>query len=248
MNPQLASVRSALAPEGVLRASINLGNPLLAGRAADGALAGVSIDLAYELAGRLGLKAALIPFDRAKESVEAVEGGQADIGFFAIDPKRGEHIAFSAPYVDIEGSFLARGESPIRINDDVDRPGTRVVVGAGSAYDLFLSRTLKNAEIVRVANSQQVVDAFVAQQLEVAAGVRQPLEADAKRFPDLRMLPGRFMVIHQAMGLARSRGTEAHAFLGEFVENMKANGFVATALARHGIKGANVASAGQPHD
>lgn len=232
----------AFAPTGTLRASINLGNPILANRDPNsGRPFGVSIDLARGLAEALGVPIELLVFDAAGKSVEAVEQQRADIGFFAIDPKRGEHIAFTAPYVLIEGSYLVPDDSPLRANEEVDRAGTRVVVGQGSAYDLFLTRELKAAEIVRAANSQAVVEAFVRQRAEVAAGVRQQLEADQARFPGHRLLPGRFMVIQQAMGCAKSRGAAATAFLADYVERQKASGFVAAALARHGIQGASVA-------
>ena len=133
--------------------------------------------------------------------------------------------------------------SPIRTNDDVDRAGHRVVVGRGSAYDLYLTRNLQQARIERAASSQAVVDTFVATGADVAAGVRQQLQADCARVPGLRLLDGRFMVIRQAMGVPKSRGPEAAAFLASFVERMKADGFVAAALARHGIDGASVAPA-----
>ena len=131
--------------------------------------------------------------------------------------------------------------SAIRSNDEVDRPGVRVAVGKGSAYDLFLTRELKQAEIVRAPSSPKVVDVFVEQMLEVAAGVKQQLEADQQRFAGYRLLPGRFMVIQQAMGLPQSRGAEAAQTLATFVQEMKASGFVAEALRRHGIQGASVA-------
>lgn len=237
-------LRQAFAPTGKLRASINLGNPILANRHPQtGEPFGVSIDLARALAQRLGVDIELVVFDAAGKSVEAVRGEQADIGFFAIDPLRGEGIAFTAPYVLIEGSYLVREASPIRANEEVDRPGVRVTVGQGSAYDLFLTRELKQAGIVRAPTSPTVVDVFVAQQLDVAAGVKQQLEADLARFPGHRLLPGRFMVIQQAMGAPKSRGAEAAVFLARFVEEMKASGFVADALARHGIQGASVAPA-----
>ncbi len=238
-------LRSTFSPSGTLRASINLGNPILAKRQTpSGEPFGVSIDLARALAGRLGVDLELVVFETAKQSVDAVRAEQADIGFFAIDPLRGEGIAFTAPYVLIEGSYMVPESSSIRANEEVDRPGTRVTVGKGSAYDLFLTRELKQAEIVRAPSSPAVVDVYVQQQLEVAAGVRQQLEADLQRLPGHRLLPGRFMVIQQAMGMPRSRGAEAATFLAQFVEDMKASGFVAEALRRHGIQGASVAPAG----
>jgi polar amino acid transport system substrate-binding protein len=236
------SVVRAFAPTGRLRAAINLGNPILAVRdAGTGDVRGVSVDLARVLATRLGVEAELVVVDAAGKSVDVVSNEQADVGFFAIDPVRGARIAFTAPYVLIEGSYLVRDDSPIRSNDEVDRPGRRVVVGKGSAYDLFLSRALTQAELVRAPTSPEVVDYFVKGGGDVAAGVRQQLEADARRVAGLRILDGRFMVIEQAMGVPKSRGPAAVAFLGAFVEDIKADGFVARALARHGIDGATVA-------
>jgi polar amino acid transport system substrate-binding protein len=237
-----AQVIRAFTPTGKLRASINLGNPILANRdAATGEPLGVSIDLARAFAGRLGVEIEWVVFDTAGKSVDAITQEKADIGFFAIDPLRGEGISFTAAYVLIEGSYMVPHASPVQANEEVDRPGCRVTVGKGSAYDLFLTRELRHAEIVRAPSSPTVVDVFVAQGLDVAAGVKQQLEADLKRFPGLRLLPGRFMVIQQAMGLPKGRGIEAALCLRQFVEDMKASGFVAQALVRHGIQGAIVA-------
>ncbi len=238
------SLAQVLAPTGPLRASINLGNSLLANRdAVTGRPVGVSIDLACELASRLGVELELVVFDGAGKSVEAVTAGHADVGFFAIDPVRGEGIAFTAAYVLIEGAYLVRAGSPLQSNEEVDSAGHRVAVGKGSAYDLYLSRELRAARIVRAPTSQAVVDIFIEQGLDVAAGVKQQLHADAARVPGLRLLPGRFMVIQQAMGITRSRSEAANAFLRQYVEEMKSSGFIAQALTRHGIQGVSVAPA-----
>jgi polar amino acid transport system substrate-binding protein len=232
----------ALTPTGVLRASINLGNPILANTSkSTGEPEGVSIDLARAFAQRLGVDVELVVFDAAGKSVQAVAGEQADIGFFAIDPVRGAEIAFSDAYVLIEGSYLVRNESTLQHNDEVDREGCLVAVGKGSAYDLFLTRELKHAHIVRAPTSPTVVQTFVEQALDVAAGVKQQLESDCRKHAGLRLLPGRFMLIRQAMGVPKTRGTGAALALHAFVEEMKANGFVADALQRHGIEGASVA-------
>ena len=234
-------VIKAFAPTGELRASINVGNPVLASKdAKTGQPIGVSIDLAQAFADRLGVALELVVFDTAAKSVDALGQGQADIGFFAIDPMRGKEIAFTAPYILIEGSYMVRGDSPLVSNDDVDRAGQRVAVGKGSAYDLYLTRELKQAQIVRAPSAPAVIDLFLEQQLEVAAGVRQMLVADAQRFPNLRLLPGRFMVIRQALATPKARGEAAVVVLSQFVEQMKSCGFVDDALARHGIKGAVV--------
>lgn len=239
------SIVAAFAPTGKLRASINLGNPILANKNADtGEPFGVSVDLARAFAERLAVDLELVVFDAAGKSVQAVSEERADFGFFAIDPLRGETIEFTAPYVLIEGFYLVRDASPIRTNADVDHAHNRVAVGKGSAYDLFLTRELKAAQIVRAPTSPAVVRTFIDEKLEVAAGVKQQLEADAREVPGLRLLDERFMVIRQAMGVPKSRGPAAADTLARFVEEMKASGFVAQALTRHGIAGASVAPAG----
>lgn len=232
----------AFAPSGELRVAINVGNPILARRHPDtGEPEGVSIDLATQLAQRLGVPLRLAVFEAASKSVEAVAQGQADVGFFAIDPLRGAAIAFTAPYVLIEGAYLVKQDSPLQRNDEVDQVGHTIVVGQGSAYDLYLSREIKQAQLVRSPTSPKVVSYFLAHGHDVAAGVKPQLEAELPRNPGLRMLPGRFMVISQAMGLSKSRGEEAAAYLYQFVEDMKSSGAVASALARHRIEGATVA-------
>ncbi len=240
--PLPPEVIAAFTPTGVLRATINLGNPILANTdKTTGAPFGVSVDLAAAFAKRLGVPLALVVFNTAGQAVDAVTNDQADIGFFAVDPLRGAGIGFTAPYVLIEGCYMVHNNSPLQENSEVDRAGVRVVVGAGSAYDLHLTRELKLAQIVRAPTSPAVMENFVEQRLDVAAGVKQQLLADATRFPGHRMLPGRFMVIQQAMGLPKGRGDAARAALAGFVEDAKASGFVAEALARHGIEGASVA-------
>jgi len=234
---------SDLAPSGRLRAAINFGNPILASRdASSGEARGVSVDLSRELARRLGVPLDLVTYNAAGKVVEALKTGAWDVAYVAIDPVRANEISYSAAYVVIEGAYLVRQDSTIRSNAEVDRAGVRIAAAAGSAYDLYLSRELKQAKIVRAPTSQAVTDLFVAQGLEVAAGVKQQLEADAKRIPGLRLLEGRFMVINQAMGTPKGREAGAK-YLREFIEEMKASGFVAQALARHRIEGAAVAPA-----
>lgn len=239
MSPTLVA---EFAPQGPLRASVNLGNPVLArSHTTADKPAGVSIDLARELARELGVAVDFVQFDTAAKSVDALNRALADVGFMAIDPLRAAGLHFTPAYVQIEGSYLVRRDSPIGRNGDVDQAGRRVVVGVGSAYDLYLTRTLKRAEIVRVPTSEGVVDAMLQSGTDVAAGVRQQLEADAARVAGTRLLDGRFMVIEQAMAMPKGRSAEAEGFLDAFVTRMKSSGFVARALARHGISGAVVA-------
>jgi polar amino acid transport system substrate-binding protein len=237
--PSPALVRE-FAPSGSLRAAINLGNPILANKDSAGQPYGVSVDLARELGKRLGVPVELVPFTAAGKVVEAVKAAQVDIAFVAIDPVRGGDMAQTPAYVQIEGAYMVPNASPIKTNAEVDRAGHRVVVGINSAYDLYLTREITAATLVRAASSPAVLDTMVAQKLEVAAGVKQQLQMDAKRIPGMRLLDGRFMVIHQAMGLPKGRDA-AHVYLSAFVQEMKASGFVAQALARHSIEGAAVA-------
>ena len=238
-----AGIVADLAPAGTLRAAINFGNPILAVKdPATGEARGVSVDLARELGRRLNVPVKLVLYESAGNVVAGQKSGAWDIAFLAVDPARASELYFTAPYVVIEGAYLVPERSAIRANTEVDRAGVRVVVGAGSAYDLFLSRELKQATLVRAPTSPAVTDMLVAQNLDVAAGVKQQLEADAKRVPGVRLLPGRFMVINQAVATPLGRAAGAR-YLDAFVEEMKATGFVERSLARHGISGASIAPA-----
>jgi len=241
--PSPAAV-SQLAPTGKLRAAINFGNPVLASKdPATGEPRGVSVDLSRELARRLGVPLELVTFTSAGKVVEDVKSNAWDVAFVAIDPVRGADMDQTGPYVIIEGVYLVPVASPIKANAEVDRTAVRVVVAKGSAYDLYLTRELKSAQLFRVPTSAVVVDSMVAGNYEVAAGVRQQLEGDAKRVQNVRLLDGRFMVINQAMAVPKGRPAGAR-YVGEFVESVKASGFVAESLKRNGIEGAAVAPRG----
>jgi len=232
-----ADITADLAPTGTLRASINLGNAVLA-QGTPEAPSGVTVDLARELATRLGVEVELVCFDAARKSFEAMVTGRADICFLAVDPAREAEVAFTAPYVVIEGVYVVPRDSGLTTNDDVDREGIRIGVKRGSAYDLFLTRELRHATVVR---GDEGVDVFRAQGLEAGAGIRQPMTAFVRANPDYRVIEGRFMEIRQAMGTAKDRAPETVAFLRAFVEEQKANGFVAESLLRAGQPDATVA-------
>ena len=237
----LSAAIAGLAPTGKLRAAINFGNPVLAGRdAATGEPCGISVDLAHELAQRLGVAIEFVPYDAAGKVVEGLASRAWDVCFLAIDPLRAADISFTAAYAVIEGVYLVAEASPIRSNAEIDRQGTRVGVIVASAYDLHLSRELKQATIVRAPSSDAVMDLWVAGKLDCVAGVKPQLEADARRIPGLRMLPGRFMSINQAMGTPRGREAGTN-YLHDFMEEMKASGFVAKAFTRNRITGASIA-------
>ncbi|OXM65714.1 transporter substrate-binding domain-containing protein [Amycolatopsis vastitatis] len=225
---ELSAVATDLAPTGTLRAAINLGNPVLAhGTPAEPG--GVTVDLAREVAARLDVPVEFVCFDAARKSFEALTSGAADLAFLAIEPARAAEVAFTAPYVVIEGVYVVPRDSPFASPAEVDRPGVRIGVKEGSAYDLYLTRTLRHATIVR---GEDGVTAFEAHGLEVAAGIRRPMTGYAAAHPGTRVLPERFMEIRQAVATTPDRRPATIAFLRELVEELKAAGFVAEALRR----------------
>jgi polar amino acid transport system substrate-binding protein len=220
-----------------LRASINLGNPVLA-QGTPAAPTGVTVEIARALAARLAVPLELICVDAARTSFEALTAGSADICFLAIEPAREMELAFTAPYVLIEGVFVVQRDSAIATTADVDRDGVRIGVKEGSAYDLFLSRTLERARVVR---GHEGVGVFRDLGLEAGAGIRQPITELVERDPMLRLVEGPFMEIRQALATTHARRPETIGFLRDLVEELKASGFVADALRRANQHGAIVA-------
>ena len=233
-----------LAPTGKLRAAINFGNSVLAQKGADGTPQGVSVDLSRALAKRLGVDVQIVPFDAAGKAFAAAKEDKVDVLFVAIEPVRAAEVDFTPPYVFIDGAYLVLKTSPLREPADVDKPGMRVAVGENSAYDLFLTRTLKNAKLLRTAGGCcKNVDLFRAEKLDAAAGVRQPLAEYARQHDDVRVMEQPFQQIRQAMATPKGRPAAA-AYLKTFIEEMKADGFVADALKRSNQPDAQVAPAG----
>jgi polar amino acid transport system substrate-binding protein len=229
----LPEVLKDLAPTGKVRAAINVGNPVLVQRGAGGKPGGVSPDLAHELAKRLGVPLEMVIFDSAGKVFDALKESAWDVAFLAVEPVRAAEIEFTAPYVIIEGTYMVPSNSPLKTVNDVDRAGIRVAVGTGAAYDLYLTRTLKHATLVRSAagGASGLNTGFEADKIDAAAGVRQALMSYAKSHPDVRVMDDKFMEIRQAMGTPKGRLAGAR-YLNGFVEEMKASGFVADALKR----------------
>ncbi|HEX4410447.1 MAG TPA: ABC transporter substrate-binding protein [Xanthobacteraceae bacterium] len=223
-----------IAPTGRLRASINLGNIVLAQTdPKTGQPAGVTVELAKSLGERLGVPVDLITFDAAGKAFDAFKRGATDIVFLAIDPVRAEEIAFTPPYALIEGNFMVRADSAFKSIADIDREGVRVAVAKGSAYDLFLTRALKSATLVRASTGPEAMDMFLSADLDAAAGVRQPIVKFMSEHAGLRLIEPSFMEIRQAMGMGKGRPAGS-AYLHSFIEEMKASGLVAAALKRSG--------------
>ena len=240
-------VREELAPTGTLRVAVNYGNPALAQREpVSGEPRGVSVDIARALAHRLDLPIALSTFDAAGRVFEALLSGSLDLVFLAIDPARAGQILFTAPYGIIEGTCLVRADCPCARLGEFDRPGVRIAVGRGSAFDLFLSRHLRHATLARAQTSAQALELFIEAGLEAAAGLRPTLSEYACARPGLRVLEESFTTIRQALGTPVGRPA-AHAWLEARIEELKADGFIAGALARSGQRGVVVAPAADSH-
>jgi polar amino acid transport system substrate-binding protein len=238
-----AAVVRDIAPTGQLRVALNMGNPILtSSRTSSVSPAGVTVDLSREFARRLRVEALFGEFKTAAESLFAVTSGAADIGFMAIDPARAAGMHFTCAYLEIIGSYVVPEGSSIQHKEEIDQPGNEVVVGQGSAYDLFLTRHLKKAKLLRVPLSEHVVEDMVRGKHSAGAGIRQQLEAELQRFPDVRLLDGGFMVIKQAAIISNSRAKAAQTTFDAFIEWTRASGFVQDSLKRHGIDGAQIAS------
>ena len=236
-----SAIVSELAPTGVLRAGINMANFLLVtGRSADGGPDGVAPDMARAVAEQLGVGVAYIPYATPGELADAV--GDWDVGLIGAEPQRAEKIAFSPAYVEIEATYLVPAGSPIQAIDQVDRAGVRIAVTARAAYDLWLARNIRQAELVRADSLDGAFELFVREKLDVLAGLRPRLLTDIEKLPGARLLDGRFTAVQQAIGTPR-RNEAGAAFLRDFVEKAKASGLVAELIARHKVRGLSVAPA-----
>lgn len=242
MRPPIpAAARSELAPTGTLRVGLNQGNFLVVTKdPASGELRGIAVDLARELGRRAGLPVEFVAYASAGKMAEAVKTGAWDVAFLGAEPERGNDISFSPPYLEIEATYLVPAGSPIRAIAEVDRDGVRIAVAAKSAYDLFLSRTLQRARLVRAEGIDASFKLFVADRLEALAGLKPRLVADSQVLPGSRILEGRFTAIQQAIGIPKRREDGA-ACLRKFIEDAKASGLVAEAMERHGVRGVSVA-------
>ena len=223
-----------LSSNGQLRVAINYGNSVLAQKhPVSGEPGGVSVDLAQELASRLNLDVLFVTFEAARSVVEAIKENHCDIAFLAIDPLRGEYIRYTKPYVKIPGGYLTKAAAPFKTVGDVDRPGIRIAVGKNAAYDLYLSRSLTKAKLVRASTTSGAVELFLSEDLDLAAGIKTGLLAYAENRPDLKVLGGAFMEIKQAIGVPL-RSEASVPYLNNFIEEMLTSGFIQKRLEASG--------------
>jgi polar amino acid transport system substrate-binding protein len=235
------NAKQELAPGGKLRVGLNYSNFLLVlGDGPDGAPRGIAPDLGRELGKRLGVPVEFVRFKQAGHLADGVRDDKCDVGFLGAEPQRANEIAFTKAYLEIPVTFLVPAGSPIRSISDVDREGVRVAVSARSAYDLYLTRSLKHAKLERVEGLDASFDLFTKHHLEVLAGLKPRLVADAEKLPGSRILEGQVTGVQQAAGTRKTRAAGAK-YLGEFIEEMKRSGFVGRTIDKHGVKGVSVA-------
>ena len=234
-------VRNELAPSGKLRVGLNYGNFLLVLKdAPDGSPRGIAPDLGRELGKRLGVPVEFVKFKQAGQLADGVRDGKCEVGFLGAEPQRANEIAFTNAYLEIPVTFLVPAGSKIRAIADVDREGVRISVSARSAYDLYLSRTLKHAKLLRVEGIDASYEQFRKDGLEVLAGLKPRLVSDAEKLPGSRVLDGQVTGVQQAVGVPKKHESAAK-FTREFVEDIKKTGLVAKTIEKHGVKGVTVA-------
>lgn len=234
-------VRTQLAPTGKLRVGLNFGNILLVTRGNAGAdPSGLVVDIARELGTRIGIPVQFVSYDRPGLLADAAKANEWDIAFLAIEPARAEMIDFSPAYVEIDASYLVRKSSPLRLLTDVDKNGVSVAVSKGSAYDLFLTRSLKGARLLRTQLTDSAVAELRAGKVDAVAGIKQMLLKYAETGDDLRIIDERFLAVQQAMGTPRGREAAAK-YLASFVGDIKHSGFLANAMKKNDSRGLSIA-------
>ena len=234
-------ILAQLAPTGILRAGINLGNFLLVtGTAANGDPMGVSPDIAAEIARRLGVGLEFVTYPDPGLLADGAERGEWDIGNIGAEPQRAQTIAFTAAYCEIESTYLLPAGSPIQSIAEVDRPGIRIATKGRAAYGLWLENNIKSATLVRTETIDDSYEVFVTEKLDALAGLKPRLLMDAKRLPGARILEGTFSSVQQSVGTSRKNGVAA-TWLSMVVEDMKASGFVGRSIEKHGVSGLSVA-------
>lgn len=235
------SLRAQLAPSGTLRAGLNRSNFLLVAKdSPDHAPRGVAVDMAREIARRAELPVTFVCYESPGKMADAIKTEAWDIAFFAVEPARAGQIDFTTAYVEIEATYLVPAGSPLKTLADVDRPGVRISVSGRSAYDLFLTRNLKHAELLRADGIDASYERFVAEKLDALAGLRPKLVSEVAKLPGAKIIEGRFTAIQQAIGIPKGK-TGVAQWLQQFVDEVKASGFVAELIERHGARGLTVA-------
>lgn len=234
------AARAELAPTGKLRAGINFQNVLLTTLGKNGEQGGVAVELVRELARRLDVPLEILPYKSAGSLADSAKAGEWDVSVLGDEPQRAKEIAFAGPLTEIEATYLVPAGSPLKSIADVDRAGVRIAVGAKSAYDLYLQRNIKQAQLIPIPGTPNVFKHFVADKLEAMAGLKPALIEFSAKLPGSRILPGNFSVVRHTAGTLPGRAAGS-AYLNAFVEDVKASGLVAQWIEKSGVKGLSVA-------
>lgn len=240
--PDPSAARSELAPTGTLRAGLNMSNFLLTRTdAATGKPAGVAADLAHELGRRLGVPVELVPYPNPGALADDAKSGKWDVGFIGAEPQRANDIDFTPAYVEIEATYLVPPGSPLKSIEEVDKEGIRIAVPTRSAYELYLTRTLRHAKLVHEKGADNALKLLIDDKLDALAGLRPRLITDQTKLAGSRILEGRFTAVQQAAGTPKGRSAGAQ-YLREFIEDVKASGLVAKTIEKNGVRGLTVAA------
>ncbi len=242
MNPPSRAAVAELTPTGKLRVGLNMSNFLLTAKDAAGAPIGLAPDLGRELGGRLGVEVELVPYPNPGALADDANKGKWDVGFLGAEPQRANEIDFTAAYVEIEATYLLPPGSNLQSVAAVDAKGIRIAVPEKSAYELWLSRNIRNAELVRVKGADNAFKTFVEGKLDALAGLRPRLVTDHDHLPGSRILDGNFTAVQQAAGTPKGRPAGAQ-YLREFIEDIKATGLVAKTIEKNQVRGLTVAAA-----
>lgn len=231
------AARAGLAPTGKLRPGMNLSNGLFTSKdAATGELRGVSVDLMRELASRLGVPVEFVVFETPGEVADAAATGTWDVAILAIEPARARTIAFSPPITAIDATYAVHADSALRSVEQVDAAGVRIAAPDKAGYELYLTRTLRHATLVRTKSFKESIACFNERRADALAGLKPALLDSMDKLPGARLLEGTFMTVNHGLGTPRDRNAAA-AYLKAFVEDVNASGFVARSIARHGVQG-----------
>lgn len=231
------AVRRELAPTGKLRAGMNLGNTLFTTKdPATGEIRGVSVDIMRELASRLGVPVEFVMHTTPGEVADAVNKGTWDVAILAIEQTRAQTISFSPPISEIEATYAVRKDSPLRFAEQVDASGVRISAQDKAGYELYLTRTLRSATIVRTKNLKASIDLLNERRADAVAGLKPMLLDSMGAMPDARLVEGKFMAVNHGLSIPHGRHAAAE-YLKAFVADMNAGGFIARSIERHGVRG-----------
>jgi polar amino acid transport system substrate-binding protein len=222
---------------GELRAALIASNPVLVTRGADGELGGVSVELARALAAKLNVPVRLIPYENPARYNESLGKDEWDVALAPRDPSRAEYLAFSDVFMEVDNGYVARPGLPLKSAEEVDRPGVKVAVSQGSAPDGFLTRTLKKAEIVRVAGGLMPArDALAAARADVYGENVHLVYRIADELPGATVLDGRFNVVQMSIAVAKNNSAVLST-VNDLIREAKRNGSIAQSITRAGLRG-----------